>query len=681
VARFVRFVIIGWAAGFLAACGGAPPPVDATAPTGPVTRSVTAAGATLRVVGDDRGVLELIFPPDGVFEDVEVTVSPGAAAQGARARFDVVPAGVLLQKPVEMLYTAPGGVDLEARSTFAVGPYEDLLVMPSTRQGAVSLTTRTWVLGAAEPESLGMSSAHGGAGTAIHVGDVECQLALGSLQQQFDMAQNFPFSSAQSGAQLIAQIEATKLLCEPAFEGDDVEGRFDAVRPILQEKACAGYRDASVNATLVTVDSARTLKAVMGPLLNWEATKQATGTDCGRSDREILDDLGPKFDEFIDAYKGKIASGALPTTYDDLWQEVRGALYAYGHASLINLPAAADKVQDELLGIMFDLLRDAAYGHCRSDGRQEYLVDLLLGGRLYRRPLTPLALPQGVAPNLPQWANFTADALQDDIQYCASRVVIEVFTPLARLVGEYTRTLEGSATPGTHVTKASTRSPATGSIGLGGAIGAFQCRSPDRSSDDVLVVRLNGTEVDRITRSGRTLLGSQRTLDVGEMLTKAGLDPTLKRTYPLVLEREGESCDGLYGHSPTKLFTFDLEIDPAPTLSGVTANVSSILADLTENVAFSLAFADEGRNLKEARATFALPGSAGSSVLPLADSDRVAGFGEERGTGTITPAITIFCSEQGKNPLRVEFVLVDGFDQESEPRGVDLTVAYDPCEG
>jgi hypothetical protein len=242
VARFVRFVIIGWAAGFLAACGGAPPPVDATAPTGPVTRSVTAAGATLRVVGDDRGVLELVFPPDGVFEDLEVTVSPGAAAAGGGARFDVVPSGVLLQKPVEMVYTAPAGVDLAALTTFTVGPVEDLLALPSTRQGVASLATRTWVLGAAEPESLGSSNAHGGAGTAINVREVECQLALGSLQQQFDMAQNFPFSSARSGAQLVAQIEATKLLCEPAFEGDDVEGRFDALRPILQEKACEGYR-------------------------------------------------------------------------------------------------------------------------------------------------------------------------------------------------------------------------------------------------------------------------------------------------------------------------------------------------------------------------------------------------------------------------------------------------------
>lgn len=552
MARFVRFVIIGWAAGFLAACGGAPPPVDATAPTGPVTRSVTAAGATLRVVADDRGVLELIFPPGGVFEDLEVTVSPSPAAQGARARFDVVPAGVLLQKPVEMLYTAPVGVDVADHSTFTVGPLEDMRMLPSTRQGA-SLTTRSWVLGAAELESLGSSSAHGGAGTAIHIRDIECQVALGSLQQQFDMAQNFAFSSAQSGAQLIAQIEATKLLCEPAVEGD-VEGPFDALRPILQEKACQGYRDASVNATLVTVDSARTLKVVMGPILNWEGAKQATGTDCGRSDGEFLDDLEPKFDEFIDAYKGRIASGTLPTTYDGLWQEVRGVVYGYVHASALGLPAAASKVEAELLGVMFDLLRDAAYAHCRSHDEQEYLVDLLMGGGLYRRPLTPLAPTPAVAPNLPQWADYSVDALLGDIQYCASRVVIEVFTPLARLVGESTRTLEGSATPGTHVTKASTRAPATGSIGLGGAIGAFQCRSPDRSSEDVLVVRLNGTEVDRITRSGRLLLGSQRTLDVGEMLTTAGLDPTLKRTYPLLLERVGEACNDLYGYSPAELF-------------------------------------------------------------------------------------------------------------------------------
>ena len=663
----------------MAACGGPPPPVDTTAPTGPVTRSVTAAGTTLRVVGDDRAVLELIFPPDGVYEDIEVTVSPGAAAAGGRARFDVVPSGVLLQRPVEMVYTAPAGVDLDALTTFTVGPVEDLLMLPSTRQGVASLATRSWVLGAAEPESLGSSSAHGGAGTAINVRDVECQLALASLQQQFDMAQNFSFSSAQSGAQLVAQFKATKLLCEGSDGDRDVEGLFDAARPILQEKACEGYRDASVNATVLDVADAKALKDIAGPLLNWEATKQLTGTDCGQPDSQFQDDLLPVFDKFIDGYRGRVAAGDLPTNYNELWVEVRQVIGVMAHADVMGFEGTSDKIRDALLSTMFDLLRNAAYEHCRTHDEQAYLVDLLMGGLLYRRPLTPLAVVPLVVENVPPWANYSAAALVDDIQYCASKVTIEVFTPLFEQVEELARTLEGSATPGNHITKASTRAPATGSIGLDGAIAAFQCLSPDRSSEDELVVRLNGVEVDRIARSGRQLLGA-RTLEVGLMLTEAGLDPTLKRTYPLVLEREGESCGTLYGYSPTKLFTFDLEIDPAPTLSGVTADRSNILADLTESVTFSLNFADEGQNLETARATFALPGSAGSSVLPLADSDRVAGFGEVRGTGTITPAITIFCSEQGKNPLRVEFVLVDEFDQESEPHGANLTVSYDPCE-
>ena len=664
----------------MAACGEAPPPVDATAPTGPVTRSVTAAGATLRVVGDDRGVLELIFPPDGVYEDIEVTVSPGAAAAGGRARFDVVPSGVLLQKPVEMVYTAPAGVDLDALTTFTVGPVEDLLVLPSTRQGVASLATRTWVLGAAEPESLGSSSAHGGAGTAINVRDVECQLALASLLQQFDMAQNFSFSSAQSGVQLVAQFNATKLLCEGSDGDRDVEGLFDAARPILQEKACEGYRDASVNATVLDVDDAKALKDIAGPLLNWEATKQLTGTDCGQPDRQFQDDLVPVFDKFIDGYKGRVAAGDLPTNYNELWVEVRQVIGVKAHADVMGFEGTSDKVRDALLSTMFDLLRNAAYEHCRSDDEQAYLVDLLMGGGLYRRPLTPLALAPAVAPNLPPWANYSVNALLDDIQYCASRVVVEIFTPLNRQVAELSRTLQGSPTPGNHVTKASTRAPATGSIGLDGAIGAFQCLSPDRSSEDELVVRLNGVEVERFTRTGRMLLGTQQMLDVARMLAKAGLDPKLKRTYPLVLEREGEACGTLYGVSPTELFTFDVEIDPAPTLTGVTANASSVLADLRENVTFSLVFEDEGQNLESARTTVALPGNAGSSLIPLVDSDRVAGFGEERGTGTITLAITVFCSEAGKNPLRVEFVLIDEFGQESDPRSVDLIVSYDPCE-
>jgi hypothetical protein len=649
----------------ISACGGATTPNGAT--------TVTPAGTTIRVADDDGSVLELIFPPGAVAEPIAVLVERRETPPGARARYEVEPSGISLLAPLQLRYEPPTGQVLGTSSTFSVGDPIDASPLPSTVTAPRLLTATSQVLGPADPEATVTRLQAGGG--FLNVADIECQIAIDSLLTRLESARNSSFSYPQSAQQLIAQYEATQQLCAAD------PGTFEAQIAIIQQKACEGYRDAEVNASVLTSDTSQAFKKNVGSLLNWEGVKEAAGADCagGNFDQAI----GAEFDEFVEAYEQKLDSGTLPTKYDELWNELREATDVAAHAATLGNTDAEQKVEQRVLAKIYDLLRDAAYDHCRDDDEQIYLADLLWSGQVKRKPL-PTALAQEVrrlaVGNLPDWANFSAADLAKDIQLCASKVTVEVFTPLPEKRDDLTEELEGSDTPGGHTTKASTRAPATGSIVLDGDIAAFQCSA--NVSDDKLVVKLKGVEIERKDRSGSALLGSRLDIDLEEALDKAGIDAEKKGTYDLEIIREGAMCGGSepYGESPFTLFTVSLEIDPAPKLTSVSASPTSIQADVVGSaVSFSLVFEDQGENLEKVKVVFTFGTKKTPSEVDLKSSPDVSGFTVAKGTGTVATGITIYCSEKGTNPLTVGFTLIDDFDQESEEETTDITVTYTEC--
>jgi hypothetical protein len=648
----------------LAACGGtAPPP-------GPTT--VTPGGGVVVVEGDDGSRLELVFPAGAVIEPLAVDVRPLVPAVGARATYEVTPSGVALREPMTLRYVPPIGQALTGASTFTVGDVAEVIPLPSVAINPRLLEGRSSVLGPVGPLVDGAARLQGGGGL-LNVADISCRIAVDSLLTRLESARNFSFSFPQPAKELIAQYEATEQLCA---EDSDY---FASQIGLMQTAACEGLRDAEADAAVAVSDTAQAFRDAVGPLLNWVAMEQLTGAEC---DFDLNGSLQREFDEFLEAYETKLEQGDLPSTYDDLWNELRDVATVAADAASNGNFEAQEAIEQRLLGPIYGLLRDAAYEHCREDDEQVYLADLLWGGGVKRRPL-PTALPAGIARlsvgDVPSWAPFSESDLKTDIQLCASKVTVEVFTPVPEEREDLSETLEGGETPGNHTTTASTRAPATGSLVLDGDIAALQCSAS--VSEDELVLKLNGVEIERRQRSGAALLGTRVDVELEDALDTANIDATVKGTYTLDIVREGPVCgdEVPFGDSPFTIFSVDLEIDPAPTLSGASANPTGIAADAATAVAFSLDYEDEGENLSTLDLEFRFGARADPSEVNLTTSPDVSGFSSATGTGTVNTTLTIFCSMRGTNPLTVAFKLVDDFDQESDEQTASVTIDYAEC--
>jgi hypothetical protein len=673
----VRVVGAAWVLVLVTACQTVPGP---GCPTGPVTATITPAGGSIRVVGDDGAVLELDFPAGAVAEPLSVTVTPRTAIPGTEASFDLHPAGTMLRQPLVLTFQAPEGVELSGSSTFRFEAHGDRALLPSLRTAPRELRATTRMLGYAESFEDAVQRSQLSDADTLAIAAMECQIALDSLMERLEMARNYSFSYPEPAHQLIQQIEATRLLCEMD------PGTFEAQIPIIQQQACEGYRDATATAAALPSDSGDALRANVGRIINWTAVRDLAATDCDGLGGDHQEAIENEFDEFIDAFTKRVDEGSLPSTYSGLWNEKRDVENLRAHAEYLGRPEIAQKIDDKVLAEIYDLLRDAAYEHCVDTSQQVYLADLLWNGAVVLHPVATSLTVTGQAAraavgNLPHYARFSSADLAADIQLCGARVEVEVFTPVPERRDDLTREVRGGDTPGTHQTSAATRAPATGSLVLDGELPAFRCTAPDRLGDDELVVKLDGTVIRRVPRSGNGYLTSRVDIDLEDAISTAGIDATKKASYPLELYREGDACGGAhpFGEPSAKLFTIELEIDPAPQLTGLSAGPTSLVADAATAVTFSLPFQDEGENLTTLRVAWNLVDTAGTYTVDLTTSDQVSGFTAPSGTGTYQATIEVFCSEQGKNPLTLRMTLSDDFEQESEEQSVALTVSYGGC--
>lgn len=663
----------------LTACGGSDP-----RPTGPVTATITPKGGTVRAISDDGATFTLTFPAGAVVEPLKITLTPRAPEQGSWARFELSPAGTQLKAPVEITLTAPANRTVVTSSTFYFGSGEERTLVPTTVDPASrTLTTRTLLLGYAPVSGAGNIRAQANDSDFLNVADIECQIALDSLQQRFEMARLYSFSSPQSAHQLALEIEATKKIC--ADDPEALNAWLASARPV----ACNKYRDATANAALIESDTYEKLLELVREVLFWESMKQVLGTDCDGLGGNFVEVINTEFQEFIENFIERVNSSDFPREYNDIWHELRQAVKLLGEAALLGLEEAQDKIEDELLPPMFNKLREAAYAECRSRGEQAYLADILLDGHLLRHPLpTSLAGSAGVTTQLledvPAWAGFSGEDVARDIQYCASRrMTLEVFTALPEKIDALTRTLKGGDAPGTHEQiSAETRSPVEGSWMLSGDIKTFLCAPVTRLSKDELVIKLNGVELERAPHTNGAFLRSPIDLEIESALQKAGINPEQKASYPLEIYREGEACDGLYGDSRFKLFTIDIELDPKPKLINVRVTPDRINAGQTTTQTFFLQYKDEGANLKSVQNEVRLlpSGDGGVQLAVIGQHDDViSGFGQADGTGSWTANVFVSCDYQGNGTKRNTFRLFDAFSQGSEAVSVDTTIDYSNC--
>ena len=151
-------------------------------------------------------------------------------------------------------------------------------------------------------------------------------------------------------------------------------------------------------------------------------------------------------------------------------------------------------------------------------------------------------------------------------------------------------------------------------------------------------------------------------------------------TYPLRVTRHTPNCPGLDGPQQVELFSVDIEFDPVPVLSGLSASSNALIADETEEVVFTLPYEDQGANLARIFGTVVLAANNIPFDNPVSGSEDITGFDADQGSGTFETQVTVHCSEADSNPVTFTIQLLDEFDQESEQRTANLTVDYSECE-
>lgn len=641
-------------------------------PTGPVAMTLTPAGGAVEVVTDDLATVTFDFPPDSVLVPLYLEVTPLPAAAGELLRVAVEPAGKQLIEPVTITVQLPDGQSVRAGSTFSFVTGDVVTSLPTEVDVAAGkLTHQTLLLGYGEVAPASLRSQQVDSGW-LNVAEINCQNAMSNLYSGLAYARTYPLTGSYRAHQIIQEIKTTEILC---YGEQGSEEALEAMREQTKMVACEGYLGAAA-ATYFLTENADTLLDLSSELLNWSGLKEAAATDCDGRGGQLEANLEGEFDEFVTAYGSRIAEADFPSTYSGLWAELKSLVPLSANAALFGLAEAEEKVNERLLARIVSALRAAAYASCREDHTQLYLADIMVGGAVLGNMIHP-----GYAGLLP-WGDLSEDQLSDDVQYCASALTLDVHTSAPRKMTELSRTLQGGATPGGHVKEASTQSGVHGTLALSGEIWAFNCARADeapRFAADTLLVKLDNHELTQLEPTNGRFFSTPEEIDIERALEVAGEDPTLMNTHRLEVWRKSPACLGLYAAEKSKLFSVDVEFDPAPVLESASANPTSVQADTGIPVNFSLPYKDPGANLQRLIGRYSIGGSSAPLEFDLTDSTYTSGFDAKSGNGTYTANVTVYCSEKGNNPLRLTFTLVDAFDQHSEERSADVTIDYSGC--
>ncbi len=659
----------------ITACGtdqGDPAP----RPSGPVTTTVTSAGEEFEVVTDELAVIEFSIPADAVLAPIEVTVTPLATGPDGLARFTVEPAPTQLRKPAKITVRLPEGQVAPSGTSFVYEQDGAAVALPTqTSAGGAVLSHETTSLGYGELVESTISAQQDGGSGWYDMRQIECLVSIENLQIRIERARNYPFSSAESAVLLGQQYEATVKSCE---EDGSFEERMEAERTHMREVACERYVDAVADAGAILSEDAKTLHALGKQLLGWAAIKQRVGADCDEPDGDLIETLQTEFEEFIDAYEEKLESSGLPAGYEALKEELNEVQNVHTDAALLGLGEAEDQIRDQLLGKLLVILRERAYASCRADDTQAYLIDLLHGGHLIGKPLNPPSWGR-----LLPWAPFTEEELKADVHLCATDISVEVFTSKPRLRDDLTVELGGGNAPGTHVTQGSSASGVTSTLRLSGELLALNCAEANKASKyaaDELIIELDNVEIARLQPENGRFLATPEEIDVTEAFEKISRDPSLLNTYPLTVTRATSNCSGVGLPYEAELFSVDLEFDPVPVLSSVSASSSALVADEEKRVDFTLPYSDQGANLARVLGTVVLGNNSQPFDNEVSSDESVVDFDADQGSGVFKTTMKIGCSEAYSNPVIVTIRLLDEFDQESEERTTSLTVDYSACD-
>jgi hypothetical protein len=663
--------------------GGNPEPKPT--PTGTVSKSIDATGGNLEAVSTDGVTFKLEFPAGATRTALVLKVVPRVTEAGQFAAFEVTPKGVHLGKPVTLKLKLPTGVSTSAKTSFFFRSGAKTVPLETKFDAATkTFTTSSKILGLEDLASTKLNQTRDSLFDGVELSEISCQIERDFLQDQILNAQAWITGFAANTKQLEDRLKSIRAGC-----GNDADTQ--AVITQIQARACSEATSALTSAQVQLVETAEDLARVVNPVLNTQAMVQAAGSTCPTAaDSETTTD--DKFKQFADSYATKVNSPNFKADHDALWRELKSSVALSADCLLLSVSETTCQKITTNIKTLFDHQRKATYKLCRTDGSQFFIANLASMGGLIREVI-PVNLP-GVGSarqtrNFPilknellDLTNFSAADLENDAQYCASKMVLTVIGPKKTLV-DLGRTLEGGATPGLFKAADATKSPVVGELQLSGSLKTFDCNN--RLATDQLIIKLNNVEIKRVSHQNGdffktpvkiSLMDSSGIL-TGSDLQKAGIDPDQKGTYPLQVFRSGEAC-GIYSDADFKLFEIGIEFDPKPKLKRVTATPTNLIAsDNFTAQTFNLEYEEFGQNLKQVEDQFALlpDGTTGTDT----QGPSVYQITAASGTGTRTINVRVRCSEKPKGIKRDTFKLTDQFDQDSDSVFVNTSVSYAQC--
>jgi hypothetical protein len=653
--------------------------------TGTVSKSIDLSGGKLEAVSEDGVTLQIEFPAGATRTPLVIKVVPRVAEAEKLAAFEITPKGARFRKPVTLKLKLPSNVVTNTKTNFFFRSATEAVPL-ETRFDAASKTFTT------SSNLLGFGDVVRSTQTreeffdALELATIDCQRERDFLVDQILLKQTWVTGFAPDTKRLETRVKSLKARC------DDLDGTEEQIRQI-QNKACAEARKAVVNAGAVLIESAADLEKALRSTFNTQGIVLASGANCPTADYEVT--VSNKFKAFADLYNDKVNRPDFKPNHEQLWTELASTIGILGNCLLLEIQDSTCETIKSSVKTLFDIQRKATYKICQEDGSQFYLANLASFGALIRRTIEPFNTdiastrikPRGFPTfneTLLEFANFTAEDIENDLQYCASRINLTVIGPLKTLP-DLGRALSGGATPGLFTAKETTKSPVVGSLELSGSIRTFDCNS--RPADDQLVIKLNGIALKHIPHIGGEFLKTpiRLTLLADDLLTvndtdiqKAGIDTKQKSTALLQIFRSGESCEGRFSDGDFKLFEFAIEFDPKPKLLAVTHTPTSINAsDLFTKQTFNLEYEEFGENLKLVEDRFALLPNGGSGIETTPPN--IYKMTAPNGIGTRTIDVRVRCSEAPKSPKRDTFKLIDQFDQESESVTVSTSISYSNC--
>jgi hypothetical protein len=672
----VFMVLIG-----LTACPGENPEVKPT-PTGTVSKDIDATGGNLEAVSNDGVTFRLEFPAGATRTSIALKIVPRVTETGQLAAFELTPKGIHLGKPVALTLKLPNSVGSNAKTSFFFRSGAKTVPL-ETKFDAATKTFRT------SSKILGLDDLATSNQTrdslfdGVQLSEINCQIERDFLQDQILRAQAWITGFAANTKQLQDRLKSIKAGCE------DLDTQ--AVVAQIEARACSEATSALTNAQVQLIETAEDLARAVKPMLNTQAMVQAAGSNCPTAAgfETTTDD---KFGQFADSYASKISSPNFKADHDVLWRELKASVASSADCLLLSLNDTTCQKITTNIKTLFDHQRKAVYKLCRTESSQFYIANLASMGTLIRDVIQVNLPNMGFAQQtrgfpifkneLLDLTNFGKTDLENDAQYCASKMVLTVVGPKKTLV-DLGRTVEGSATPGLFKAADATKSPVVGELQLSGSLKTFDCNS--NFAADQLIVKLNNIEIKRLSHENGeyfktpvkiSLMDADGILS-GSDLQKAGIDPDQKGTYPLQVFRTGEACN-LYSDADFKLFEIGIEFDPKPKLKKVTATPTNLIAsDEFTAQTFNLEYEEFGQNLKQVEDTFALlpDGATGTDT----QGPSVYQMTAPSGNGTRTINVRVRCSEKPKGTKRDTFKLTDQFDQESDSVFVNSSVSYANC--